>query len=82
MPPAKSRSDAPHADVKVIPFQAAGAEVIHVGPLRLDVLEDGSNTDRRLAAVYITVPPRTPGPPQHWHQVRLPLTPLHRAVAL
>lgn len=70
MPPPKSKSDAPHASVILVRRgEPAGNETIHVGPLRLDVLEDGSNTDRRLAAVRIFVPPRTPGPAQHWHQM-------------
>ncbi|KAF2150628.1 cupin 2 conserved barrel domain protein [Myriangium duriaei CBS 260.36] len=69
MPPQFSRCDAPHANVKLVKFKEPTGEVIHIGPLRLDVLEDGSNTDRRLSAVYITVPPHTPGPVQHWHQM-------------
>ncbi|GAM87279.1 hypothetical protein ANO11243_053010 [Dothideomycetidae sp. 11243] len=69
MPPPKSRSDAPHDNVQLIPYKSASSEVIHIGPLRLDVLEDGSRTDRRLSAVHITVPPKTPGPVQHWHQM-------------
>lgn len=44
-------------------------EVLRVGPIVLEVLEDGTNTDRRLAAVRIRVPPHTPGPAQHWHQM-------------
>ncbi|KAF4553351.1 Hypothetical protein D9617_7g030780 [Elsinoe fawcettii] len=69
MPPPHSRSDAPFANVSLVKYKAATSEVIMVGPIRLDVLEDGTNTDRRISAVYITVPPRTPGPAQHWHQM-------------
>ncbi|KAJ4388233.1 hypothetical protein N0V93_008840 [Gnomoniopsis smithogilvyi] len=70
MPPPKSRSDAPHANVTLIKHNEPIAnETIQIGPLRLDVLEDGSNTDRRLSAVRIFVPPHTPGPAQHWHQM-------------
>lgn len=69
MPPQYSKSDAPHANVTLIKQQASENEVIQIGPLKLEVLEDGSGTDRRLSAVYIYVPPRTPGPPQHWHQM-------------
>lgn len=69
MPPPKSRSDAPHANVSIVKAGDAANEIIAVGPIKLEVLEDGSNTDRRLAAVRITLPPRTPGPAQHWHQM-------------
>lgn len=69
MPPQYSRSDAPYANVTLVKQHASGNEIIQVGPIKLEVLEDGSVTDRRLAAVYIYVPPRTPGPAQHWHQV-------------
>ena len=33
------------------------------------MLEDGSRTDNRIGAVEITVPARTPGPPQHVHRM-------------
>ncbi|PNS19469.1 hypothetical protein CAC42_7313 [Sphaceloma murrayae] len=69
MPPPHSKLDAPTANVSLIKYKAPTSEVIWVGPIRLDVLEDGGNTDRRISAVYITVPPRTPGPAQHWHQM-------------
>lgn len=69
MPPPKSRSDAPHANVSIVKKGAQANEVINVGPIKLEVLEDGTNTDRRLAAVRIHVPAHTPGPAQHWHQM-------------
>lgn len=70
MPPPQSRSDAPHADVTLVRRNEPVAnESIRIGPVRLDVLEDGRNTDRRLSAVRIFVPPHTPGPAQHWHQM-------------
>jgi len=48
-------------------------EIIQVGGgIVMRVLEDGSNTDNRLAAVHFTLPPRTLGPPQHWHQASSP----------
>ncbi|ROW03071.1 hypothetical protein VMCG_05740 [Cytospora schulzeri] len=68
MPPQYSKSDAPYANVTLIKQKAPENEIIQIGPLKLEVLEDGSATDRRLSAVYIYVPPRTPGPAQHWHQ--------------
>jgi hypothetical protein len=48
-------------------------EVIMLGPVRLEVLEDGSNTDNRIGAVTLTLPPNSSGPPQHWHQVGISL---------
>jgi mannose-6-phosphate isomerase-like protein (cupin superfamily) len=44
-------------------------EIIRIGPIQVRVLEDGSRTDNRIGAAEITVPARTPGPPQHVHRV-------------
>lgn len=43
-------------------------EVIQIGPMRIRFLEDGGTTAHRLAVAEITVPPHTPGPPQHRHE--------------
>ncbi|RDW59262.1 hypothetical protein BP5796_12186 [Coleophoma crateriformis] len=67
--PGPTKSDIPFANVSLIKYKAPTSEVIRVGPIRLDVLEDGRNTDQRIGAVFITVPPSSPGPPQHWHQM-------------
>lgn len=64
-----TKSDSPFANVELVPFKASSSEVIRLGPVRLDILEDGRNTDNRIGALYITIPPKTPGPPQHWHQM-------------
>jgi quercetin dioxygenase-like cupin family protein len=32
------------------------------------VIEDGIGTAHRLAVAILTVPPRTDGPPAHWHE--------------
>lgn len=45
-----------------------GGEVVLPGPVQVRVLEDGSGTAHRLAVAVLTVPPRTDGPPPHWHQ--------------
>src|ERR1700712_5608989 len=63
----------PNKNVAVV--RKGKGEVIMLGPTRMDVLEDGSNTDNRIGAMAITIPPRAPGPPQHWHQVRFVLSP-------
>lgn len=44
-------------------------ETLRVGPIIMHVLEDGSNTDNRLGAISLTIPPHTSGPPQHWHRM-------------
>jgi len=46
---------------------AANGEVIQLGPTQLRILEDGSTTGHRLGIGEITLPPHTPGPPQHRH---------------
>lgn len=46
---------------------AMGGEVIQLGPTRMRILEDGRTTAHRLGIGEITLPPHTPGPPQHRH---------------
>ena len=43
-------------------------EVVLPGPIQVRMVEDGTGTDHRLAVALLTVPPRTEGPPPHWHQ--------------
>lgn len=64
-----TRSDAPFADIAIVPYKAASSEVIQLGGVRLDILEDGRNTDQRIGALIITLQPHTAGPPEHYHQV-------------
>lgn len=42
-------------------------ELIASGPSQIRILEDGSNTSRRLGIGEVVIPPHTPGPPQHRH---------------
>jgi hypothetical protein len=58
----------PNANVEVV--KNGTGEIIRMGPAQMRVLEDGSHTDQRIGSAELTVPPKTPGPPQHWHQVR------------
>ena len=44
-----------------------GGEPIQLGPILMRILEDGTTTAHRLGIGEITVPPHTPGPPQHRH---------------
>lgn len=46
---------------------ADGGEPIQLGPTRMRILEDGSNTGHRLGVGEITLAPHTDGPPQHRH---------------
>jgi quercetin dioxygenase-like cupin family protein len=43
-------------------------EMVSVGPLMHRILEDGSHTGHRIGVVEVTLPPRTPGPPEHVHR--------------
>lgn len=42
-------------------------EAIQLGPVRMRILEDGTNTEHRLGIGELTLPPHTDGPPQHRH---------------
>ena len=44
-----------------------GGEAVHLGPITMRILEDGSTTGHRLGIGEITVAPHTEGPPQHRH---------------
>ena len=48
---------------------ADGGEILLIGPSQIRILEDGSRTDNRIGAVEVMVAARTPGPPQHRHQM-------------
>ena len=56
--------DHPFNNVSIVKAKAPENEIIQVGPIRLEVLEDGRNTDNRLGSVFIYVPPMTKGPAQ------------------
>ena len=45
-----------------------GGDVVLPGPIQVRMVEDGNGTGHRLAVAILTVPPRTDGPPAHWHQ--------------
>ncbi|KAF2864312.1 hypothetical protein K470DRAFT_1212 [Piedraia hortae CBS 480.64] len=57
----------PEVDVNYVPVEAG--EVIKLGQLTCRILEDGSNTDNRIGVAELTLPPRTSGPPPHWHEM-------------
>jgi len=57
----------PNVPVNFVPAQAG--EIIKLGPITCRVLEDGSRTDNRIGVAEFTLPPRTAGPPAHWHEM-------------
>jgi quercetin dioxygenase-like cupin family protein len=42
-------------------------ELVDIGQITMEILEDGSLTDHRLGVARFSIPPRTVGPPQHKH---------------
>ncbi|KAF6220754.1 hypothetical protein HO133_003188 [Letharia lupina] len=66
--PPTTRLSTPHVPIHFVPAKAG--EIIKLGSaLTLRVMEDGSHTDNRLGAVELIIPPRTSGPPLHWHEM-------------
>ncbi|KAI9047277.1 hypothetical protein LZ554_008728 [Drepanopeziza brunnea f. sp. 'monogermtubi'] len=59
-----------YTDVVVVEEgQGQGGEVLQMGPVTIRILEDGRNTDNRIGSMVLTIQPRTPGPPIHWHRM-------------
>jgi mannose-6-phosphate isomerase-like protein (cupin superfamily) len=52
---------------KAVIIPPDGGEAVPLGPITMRILEDGRTTGHRLGVGEITVPPHTPGPPQHRH---------------
>jgi len=59
----------PTPNVQINFVQAKAGEIISLGPVKLRVMEDGSRTDNRISSMELIIPPRTPGPPPHWHEM-------------
>ncbi|KAF2400339.1 RmlC-like cupin [Trichodelitschia bisporula] len=57
----------PSVPVSFVPAKAG--DVIMLGNIKCRVLEDGSRTDNRIGCAEFTLPPRTSGPPSHWHEM-------------
>jgi mannose-6-phosphate isomerase-like protein (cupin superfamily) len=53
-------------EIRVVP--PGGGEPIDLGPIRIEIVEDGSTTEHRLGAALIHLRPHTSGPPPHWHE--------------
>jgi mannose-6-phosphate isomerase-like protein (cupin superfamily) len=60
-----SRAEVNAMDVVLVP--AGGGEVLP-DPVRIRVLEDGSNTGHQVGVVELVCPPGSGGPPQHIHR--------------
>ena len=48
---------------------AKQGEILKLGQITCRVMEDGSRTDNRIGSAEFTLPPNTPGPPAHWHEM-------------
>lgn len=59
--------DVNQGDREVVIVAPGAGEEIALGPIRFTTIEDGSSTGRRLGLALIRIPPRTSGPPPHWH---------------
>ncbi|WPH03426.1 Hypothetical protein R9X50_00630600 [Acrodontium crateriforme] len=57
----------PEVPINFVPAQAG--EVIKLGPLTCRIMEDGSKTDNRIGVAELIMPPKTSGPPPHWHEM-------------
>ncbi|TQS34312.1 hypothetical protein Golomagni_05309 [Golovinomyces magnicellulatus] len=62
-------SKSPEKPVNIVFSDGKDLEVIKVGPATIHILEDGRNTDNQLAAVSVTLAPKTPGPTAIWHRM-------------
>ncbi|KAI9660432.1 MAG: hypothetical protein M1821_009782 [Bathelium mastoideum] len=59
----------PVPDVAVNFVPAKAGEMLILGPVKMRILEDGSNTAQRLGTVEGILPPHTDGPVAHWHEM-------------
>lgn len=59
--------ETPNVPLNFVP--AKEGEVLSLGKITIRIMEDGSRTDNRIGAAEFTVPPKTPGPPPHWHEM-------------
>ncbi|KAL2354898.1 hypothetical protein BJ546DRAFT_47690 [Cryomyces antarcticus] len=58
----------PNVPINFVPAKAG--HVLFLGTMTLRTMKDGSNTDNRIGATELVVPPpRTLGPPLHWHEM-------------
>lgn len=59
--------ETPSVPINFVPAKAG--EVLQLGTITIRIMEDGSRTDNRIGSAEFTVPPNTPGPPPHWHEM-------------
>ncbi|TVY33443.1 hypothetical protein LOCC1_G008445 [Lachnellula occidentalis] len=48
---------------------STSGETLHLGPVTIRIIEDGSHTNNRIGAVMLSIAPHTPGPALHWHRM-------------
>ncbi|MYW47863.1 cupin domain-containing protein [Streptomyces sp. SID161] len=63
----ETKTSEPQADPSVSVVRPGEGETIVLGTTRMRVLEDGGNTQHRLAITESVLAPHTQGPPQHRH---------------
>ena len=57
----------PRRPINFVP--ASSGEILKLGHITCRIMEDGSRTDNRIGSAEFTLPPNTPGPPAHWHEM-------------
>ncbi|MYW20156.1 cupin domain-containing protein [Streptomyces sp. SID2955] len=63
----ETKTSEPQVDPSVSVVRPGEGETIVLGTTRMRVLEDGGNTQHRLAIAESVLAPHTQGPPQHRH---------------
>ncbi|KAH6644491.1 RmlC-like cupin domain-containing protein [Boeremia exigua] len=57
----------PRRPINYVP--AKEGEILKLGHVICRIMEDGSRTDNRIGSAEFTLPPKTGGPPAHWHEM-------------
>ncbi|EOA85430.1 hypothetical protein ACJQWK_07041 [Exserohilum turcicum] len=57
----------PRRPINFVP--ATSGEMLKLGHITCRIMEDGSRTDNRIGSAEFTLPPKTAGPPAHWHEM-------------
>lgn len=49
-------------------YKKETSEVVQLGPIKVYIFEDGTNTDNRIGCMTLELPKGASGPPMHWHR--------------
>jgi mannose-6-phosphate isomerase-like protein (cupin superfamily) len=49
-------------------YKKENSEVVQLGPMKVYIFEDGTNTDNRIGCMTLELPKGKSGPPMHWHR--------------